>query len=147
MFGLNDEDSATRSQPLVDGFGDLGGQTLLELGSAGVRLHHPGQLGQPNDLPVWYVAYVGLADERHEVMFAERMQGYVSHEDHLAMFFLEPHVQVPGGVIGQPGEEERVGLGDAPWRTSEAFPLRVLAYGDQYLPNGPLYPGPIYPVS
>jgi hypothetical protein len=29
------------------------------------------------------------------------------------MFFLEPHVQVSGGVIGKPGEEERVGFGDA----------------------------------
>jgi len=55
------------------------------------------------------------------------MQGYVSYEDHLAMFFLEPHVQVHGGVIAQPGEEERVGLGQAPRRAPEAFPFRVLA--------------------
>ena len=45
------------------------------------------------------------------------------------MFFLEPNVKVPGWVIGQPGEEERVGFGDAPRRASEAFPFRVFAYG------------------
>ena len=62
-------------------------------------------------------------------MFAERLQGYVSYQDHLAMTFLEPHVEVPGRVIGQPGEEERVGFGDAARRASEAFPFRVFAYG------------------
>jgi hypothetical protein len=111
----------------VDGVGDLGCESFLELGTAGVTLHQTGQLGQPNDLPVRYVAQVGLADERHEVMFAERIQRYVSYENHLAMFFLEPYVQVPGWVIAQPGEEERVGFGDAMRRASQAFPFRVLA--------------------
>src|SRR5215211_1136349 len=71
MFGLDDEDGATGSQSLVDSVGDLGGKALLELGATGVTLHKSGQLGQAYDLPVWYVAHVGLADERHEVMFAE----------------------------------------------------------------------------
>src|SRR5215208_1497972 len=75
MFCLDDEDGATRSQPPVDSVGDLGGKTLLELGATGVTLHQPGQLGQAYDLPVWYVAHVGLADERHKVMLAERIQG------------------------------------------------------------------------
>jgi hypothetical protein len=129
MFGLDDEDGATRSQPLVDGVGDLGGKPLLELGATGVTLHKAGQLGQAYDFPVWYVAHVGLADHRQEVMFAERIQGYVPDQDHLAMFFLEPNVKVPGRVIGKPGEEEHVGFGDAARRASEAFPFRVFAYG------------------
>jgi hypothetical protein len=80
-------------------------------------------------------------------MFTERMQRYVSYEDHLAMFFLEPDVEVPGRVIGQSGEEERVGFGDAARRASEAFPFRVLAYGHQYLPDGAFDPGCVYLVS
>ena len=56
MFRLDDEDGATRSQPLVDGVGDLGGKPLLELGATGVTLHKAGQLGQAYDFPVWYVA-------------------------------------------------------------------------------------------
>ena len=75
MFGLDDEDGTTGSQPLVDSARYLGGKALLELGATGVTLHQPGQLGQAYDLPVWYVAHVGLADERHEVMLAERIQG------------------------------------------------------------------------
>src|SRR5215204_2903563 len=109
--------------------GACNGKTPLELGTTGVTLHQPGQLGQAYDLPVWYVAHVGLADHRQEVMFAERIQGYVPDQDHLAMFFLEPNVKVPGWVIGKPGEEERVGFGDAARRTSEAFPVGVFAYG------------------
>ena len=63
------------------------------------------------------------------------------------MFFLEPDVEVPGRVIGQSGEEERVGFGDAAWRASEAFPFRVLAYGHEYLPDGVFDPGCVYLVS
>ena len=62
------------------------------------------------------------------------------------MFFLEAHVQVSGWVIGKPGEEERVGFGDAVRRASETFPFRVFAYGDQYLPDGAFDPRPIHPV-
>src|SRR5918994_3460796 len=147
MFRLDDEDGATSAQPLVDGVGDLGGKTLLELGATGVTLHQPGQLGQAYDFPVWYVAYVGLADHRQEVMFAERIQGYVPDQDHLAMFFPEPDVKVLGWVIGKPGEEERVGFGDAARRASEAFPFRVFAYGYKQLPDGAFDPEPVYPVS
>ena len=79
-------------------------------------------------------------------MLTERMQGYVPDQDHLAMFFLKPHVQVPGGIIGQPGEEERVGFRNAARRASEAFPFRVFAYGDQYLSNGAFDPGCVHLV-
>src|SRR5215203_5065970 len=146
MFGLHDEDGAAGAQPLVDGAGYLGREAFLELGAAGVTLHQSGQLGQPDDLPIWNVAHVGLADEGHEVVFTEGMQGYVPYEDHLAMFFLEPYVQVPGGVIGKAGEQERVGFGDPARRAPEAFPFRVLAYGDEYLPDGVLDPGSVYPL-
>ena len=63
------------------------------------------------------------------------------------MCFLEPNVKMPGRVIGKPGEEERVGFGDAVRRASEAFPFRVFAYGDQYLPDGAFDPGPVYQLS
>ncbi len=62
------------------------------------------------------------------------------------MFFLEPYVKVSRGVIGQPGEEELVGLGDPPRRVPQAFPFRVIPYGDQYLLYGVFDPGPVYPM-
>src|ERR671911_756474 len=147
MLGLHDEDGAAGAQPLVDGVGDLGGKAFLELGAAGVPLHKAGQLGQAYDLSVRYVAHVGLADEGHEVMLTEGMQRYVSYEHHLAMFFLEPHVKMPGGVIGKTGEEEGVGFGDAARRAFQAFPFRVFAYGYQYLPDGVFDLWCVYPVS
>ena len=62
------------------------------------------------------------------------------------MFFLEPYVKMPGWVIGKPREEQRVGFGNALRRASEAFPFRVLAYGEKYLPDGAFDPRPIHPV-
>jgi hypothetical protein len=75
------------------------------------------------------------------------MQRYVPYENHLAMFFLKPHVKMPGRVIGQPGEEGRVGFGDAVRRACESFPFRVFAYGYKQLPDGIFDPGCVYPVS
>jgi hypothetical protein len=63
------------------------------------------------------------------------------------MFFLEPDVQMPRRVFAEPGEEELVGLGDAMRLVSQAFPSRVFAYGDQYLPDGAFDPGPVYQLS
>ena len=62
------------------------------------------------------------------------------------MFFLKPHVKMLGRVIGHPGEEGRVGFGDAVRRASESFPFRVFAYGYKQLPDGAFDPGPVYPV-
>ena len=74
------------------------------------------------------------------------MQGYIPDQHHFAMCFLKPDVKIPGWIIGKPGEEERVGFGDAVRRASEAFPFRVFTYGDQYLPDGAFDPRPIHPV-
>ena len=63
------------------------------------------------------------------------------------MVFLESYVQVPGRVLAQPGEEELVGLGDAPGRFSQAFSFWVLPYSDQHLPNGTFDPRYVYSVS
>ncbi len=146
MVSLHDDDGAPGSQPSVKGVGHLRRQALLELGPAGVRLHHPDQLGQAHDPLVRYVAHVGLADERQEVVFTDRGQRYIPDEDHLAVVFLESYVQVPGRVLAQPGEEELVGPGYAPGRVLQAFSFRILPDGRQYFPYGPLDPGPVYPV-
>jgi len=51
-----------------------------------------------------------------------------------------------GGIHAQPGEQELVGPRDPRGRVSQAFPVGVLPYGGQYLANGPLDTGQIYPV-
>ena len=62
------------------------------------------------------------------------------------MFFLKPNAKVPGGVIGQPGEEELVGFRNPARRTSQAFPFQVFAYGEQYLRYGAFDPRLVHPV-
>ena len=91
VIGLDDDDGAPGPQPSVQGIGDLGRKTLLELGAAGVALHHPGQLGQPHDLTVGYVADVGFADHRQEMMLTGRIEGDVSDEGHLVVILLKTH--------------------------------------------------------
>jgi hypothetical protein len=71
VVGFDHYYGAESSQLVVQRVGDLGGQALLKLGTAGVTLHQPGQLGQPDHLPVRYVANVGLANHRQKVMFTE----------------------------------------------------------------------------
>ena len=63
------------------------------------------------------------------------------------MILLEPHPQVSGGVFGEPGEEELVSPGHPRRRILQPFPLGVLPDGEQYLTDGPLYPGLVYPES
>jgi hypothetical protein len=91
VIGLDDDDGAPGPQPSVQGIGDLGRKTLLELGAAGVALPHPGQLGQRHDLPVGYVAAVGFADHRQEMMLTGRIEGDVPDKDHLVVVFLKTH--------------------------------------------------------
>jgi hypothetical protein len=50
VVGLHDDDGAPRFEPSAKGVGDLGGETLLGLGPAGVAVQHPDQLGEADDL-------------------------------------------------------------------------------------------------
>ena len=54
------------------------------------------------------------------------MQGYVPDKDHLAVVFLEAHLQVPDGILFQPGKEHLVGLRNPAGRTPQALAVRVL---------------------
>jgi hypothetical protein len=92
VVGLHNDDGTPRLQPFVEGVGDLGRQALLELGAAGVTLHQPGQLGQPHDLTVRYVADVGFADHWQEMMLTGREERYVPDKDHFVVVLLEPYV-------------------------------------------------------
>ena len=75
--------------------GDLGGEPLLHLGPPGVGVDQPGQLRQAGDAAVVVrdVGHVGLADERHQVVLAERVERDVPHHDHLVVAGLEGDVE------------------------------------------------------
>ena len=76
-------------------------------------------------------------------MLADRGYRHVSYEDHLAVSFLKPYVQVSRRVFADPGEEKLVGPGHPRGRFPQSFPVGVLPYGEQYLPEGALDPDPV----
>jgi hypothetical protein len=108
VVGLYNDDGALGPEALVQGVGDLGGKALLELRTAGVTLYHPGQLRKPHNLTVGYVADVGFAYHRQEMVLTGRIERYVSNEDHLVVILLKPDGQLLGRIYVQPREEELV---------------------------------------
>jgi len=147
VLGLDYHDGAPGSDPFVQGVGNLGTKALLELGTAGVGFHHPGQLGEADDLAFGNVTDVGLADQGQEMVFTGAVEGYVADEDHLVVVFLEPDGKLPSGIYVQSGEEELVSPRYPRGRIPESFPLGVLPYSEQYLLDGALDPGPSTPRS
>ena len=104
--------STTTSTPrgrehLGDGVGDLGGHALLHLEPAGVAVDEAGQLGEPRDAAVLGrdVGDVGLADEGHQVVLAQRRERDVAHHDHLVVLGGEGDVEVAGRVVVQAREQ------------------------------------------
>jgi hypothetical protein len=80
------------------------------------------------------------------MMLTRRVEGHIADKDHLVVVLLEPYVQLPGGIRSQSGEEKFVGSGHPPGRTPQSFPVGVLPYGDQYLPDGSLDARQVHPV-
>src|SRR5215217_4548872 len=77
------------------------------------------------------------------MMLANRGQRYVSYENHLAVTFLKPYVEVSRRVFADPGEEKLVGPDHPRGRFPQPFSVGVLPYGEQYLPDGTLDPDPV----
>ena len=85
VLGLDDHADAHRSQVGVEPVGDLLGQPLLHLRAVREQLDHPGQLGQPEDPVAGQVADVRHADERQQVVLADRPDRDVAGEDELVV--------------------------------------------------------------
>ena len=104
--------SITTSTPrgredLGDGVGDLGGHALLHLEPACVTVDEAGQLGEPGDAPVLGrdVGDVGLAEERHQMVLAERRERDVAHHHHLVVLGREGDLEVPRRVVVEAREQ------------------------------------------
>ena len=79
-------------QHVHDRVGDLVGQPLLHLQPPGEDVHDPGHLGEAQDLAVRDVGDVGPAEERQQVVLAQRVQLDVAHHDHALVRLLEHRV-------------------------------------------------------
>ena len=73
---------AGRLEHVHDRVGDLVGEPLLHLEPAGEDVHDAGHLGEAEDLAVGDVGDVGPAEERQQVVLAQRVELDVAHHDH-----------------------------------------------------------------
>jgi hypothetical protein len=78
VVGLDHDDGATRAQTIVEGVGDLGRETFLELRPSRVPLHEPRQLAETDDPSVRSVSQMSLANKWQEMMFAKARQRYIA---------------------------------------------------------------------
>ena len=103
-------------QDVHDGVGDLVGEPLLHLEPPGEDVHDPGHLGQPEDLAVGDVGDVRPAEERQQVVLAERVELDVAHHDHALVALLEHR------VADRVGHRHPVALGEAAERRLRPAP-------------------------
>ena len=87
--GLDDDADALRLDSFAHGQRDLFGDALLQLQPAAVDLDDACQLGQTEHFAVGDVADRHLAQERHQVVFAQREHFDVFHHDHLVVVLVE----------------------------------------------------------
>src|ERR1700733_745617 len=99
MVGFEDDAYPLRLEVFLQPVCYLDGEAFLDLEVPGEQLHHPGQLGQPQDPFGGYVADVGHAVEGQEVVLAQRVEGDVPGQDQLVVAL----------VVGEGGEVERLG--------------------------------------
>ena len=118
--------------------GDAFGESFLGLGSAGVKVDHPGELRETEDAVAGQVADVGDADEGQHVVLAERLQRQVLHQHELVVTL----------VVGERGEVEVRAAGHLDQGPShpargldEVLVVQVQAQGDEQVSGGPLRRG------
>jgi hypothetical protein len=74
VLGLQNDADSLRLQLVLEPAGDLGRQPLLDLERAGEVVDDAGELREAEDPLARQIADVGDADERQQVVLAERME-------------------------------------------------------------------------
>src|ERR1700730_1762561 len=137
VLRLDDHHHPTWFQRVHQGVGYLAGHPLLHLRAPRIDIDQPGQLGKPGDLAlvVRDIADVRDPDEREQVMFARPVHLDVADDDHLVMVRVEHGAEHVLRALPQPGELLRVGPRDPGRGVAQAVALRVLADGEEDLPD------------
>ncbi len=133
MAGFDDDADTLRLDYFLDGFGDLGGEALLDLQAAGEEFDEARDFAEADHLAVRDVGDVHFAEERQQVVLAEAEHFDVFDDDHLVVGDGEEGAFEQGfGVFGIAAGEELQGLADALGRVQETFALRVFAEADEH---------------
>src|SRR5205085_8433035 len=115
-------------EDVVDRVGDLRGQTLLYLQTAGEHLDHTRQLAQADDFLARQVGDVGASEERQQVVLTQAVELDIAHHDHLVVLGLEQRTADNlARVLPVAGGKKRHRAGDAVRRPDQAVALSVLA--------------------
>ena len=115
-------------EPLLEELGDLLGQPLLDLEAPGVHLDDARDLREPDHPAARDVGDRRGAEERQQVVLAQRVERDVLDDDHLAVADVEDRaVDQPLGVDVVAGGQLRVHPVDALRRPDQALPVGVLA--------------------
>ncbi|MNQ94424.1 hypothetical protein D3C85_1099420 [compost metagenome] len=128
MLGLDHHGNTQGTGDLRDGIGDLAAEVFLDLQAAGIHVDDTRDLGQAQHFTVGNIGNVRLADERQQMVFAQRIQFDVPHQDHFTVIGAEQ------GTIGDlfqglfiTAAKVLHGFGGALWRVAQAFAGYILA--------------------
>ena len=113
---------------------------LLRLQAMGEDIDDAGNLGQADDLAVRQIADMRLADDRHHVVLAMRMELDVADDDEIVIAgdLLEGAAELFRRAHVVAVEHFEVGLGDALGRVDQALAVRIVAGPAQQRAHGRL---------
>src|SRR6202050_1375124 len=118
---------------LLDGFGNLRGQSLLNLQAAGKEFDQAGDFAEADYLAVRDVGYMHFAEEWQQMVLAEAEHFYVFDDDHLVVVDGEERAFEQGlGIFAVAAGEELQGLVNSLRSLLETFAVRVFAYANDH---------------
>jgi len=132
MAGLDDYANALRLDYFLDGFGDLSGEALLNLQTAGENFDEARNFAEADYFAVGNVGDVHFAEEGQHVVLAEAEHFDVLDDDHFVVGDGEERAfEQSFGVFGIAAGKKLHGLAN-PFRSLlKAFAVRVFAEADE----------------
>ena len=85
MSRLDDNADALRLDGVLDGFGNLGSQPLLDLQAARERFDETRYFAQADDFSVWDISHMHLAKKRQKMVLAQAEHFDVFHDHHFVV--------------------------------------------------------------
>src|ERR1051326_6039305 len=86
---LNHHANALRIDSVLNGLSDLHRQTFLHLQAAGKDIDEARNLAQAQDLAVWDISDMNLAEKRKHVVLAEAEHLNVFHDHHFVIWHVK----------------------------------------------------------
>src|SRR6266849_1398662 len=133
VAGFDDDRYALRLDYSLDGFGDLRGETLLNLEAAGEEFDQARDFAEADYFAVGNVGDMDFSEERQQVVLTEAEHFDVFDDDHFIVGDGEERAFEQGlGIFGVAAGEELQRLTNALGREFETFAVRVFAQTDEH---------------